>query len=105
LGLTVASVGAMTRNWGLARELEGKESALTRAKVEVETLELEQIYYRSEEYQEVAAKKYLGRAMPDETLLILPENSEYARTKYADEGIIAEERTNFEMWTEFVFGV
>jgi hypothetical protein len=105
LGLTAASVGAMTRNWGLARELEGKQSALARAKVEAETLELERTYYRSEEYQEIAAKKYLGRAMPDEKLLILPENSEYAKIKYDDIGAVAKEKTNFEMWMEFVFGL
>jgi hypothetical protein len=105
LGLTAASIGAMTRNWGLARELDGKQSALEKAKVEVETLELEKVYHSSEEYQEIAAKKYLGRAMPDEKMLILPENSEYAKTKYDNIVTAAEEKTNFELWLEFVLGI
>jgi cell division protein FtsB len=104
-GLTLASIGAMTRNWSLSRELEEKRQELEKAEVEVETLELEKEYYASEEYQEIAAKKYLGKAAEDEKVLVLPKNSEYARTKYADIETTTKEKTNFELWMSFILGI
>ena len=47
-----------------------REKALL--ELEVETLELENEYYLSAEYQELAARKYQGKMLAGETMVYLP---------------------------------
>ena len=69
------------------------------------TGELEQQYYQTEEYQELMARIKLGKKMQDETMVILPENSEDARTRYVKiEPQQFEFRSNFSQWLDFLFG-
>ena len=107
LGLvfTYNAITATTRNWQLEQKL--KERSLESAKlgIEVDTLTLEKQYYNTEEYQEIMARKKQNKMLPGETMVILPDNSEKARTKYSDvDNKIEQKRSNFEEWLDFLFG-
>ena len=85
-----------------------REKALL--ELEVETLELENEYYRSYEYQELAARKYQGKMLPGETMIYLPDNSEVAKNKHKttveDEPAVADNTMgNLEQWLAFLFGI
>ena len=73
--------------------------------LEVEKNQLEQQYYQTEEYQELMARIKLGKKAKGETMVILPENSEDARTRYVKiEPQQSEFRSNFSQWLDFLFG-
>ena len=104
---TYQSIAAMSRNWELTERLATEKKALELLGVEVEAAELENEYYKTNEYQELLARKYLDKKMPGENMVIMPENSEAAKTKY--EVIVAKteetekEYSNFEKWMMYLF--
>lgn len=107
---TWGSISSMSRNWSLAQELVSKQREKALLELEVETLELENDYYHSVEYQGLAARKYQNKMLPGETMVILPDNSEAARTKHSDSANTItsgpnSEMSNFEQWMKFLFGV
>lgn len=107
---TWGSISSMSRNWSLAQELLSKQREKALLELEVETLELENDYYESPEYQELAARKYQNKMLPGETMVILPENSEAARHKHSSSsstqlGSSTSEMSNFEQWMKFLFGI
>lgn len=107
---TWGSIDAMSRNWSLAQELMNRQRERALLELEVETLELENEYYRSHEYQELAARKYQGKMLPGETMIYLPDNSETALNKHKtqDNGettIAAATMSNVEQWLAFLFGI
>lgn len=107
---TWGSIDAMSRNWTLAQELMGRQREKALLELEVETLELENEYYRSHEYQELAARKYQGKMLPGETMIYLPDNSEAAVNKHKttaiDETTVATATmNNLEQWLAFLFGI
>lgn len=110
LSWTYGSISSMSRNWSLAQEVMERQREKALLELEVETLELENEYYLSAEYQELAARKYQGKMLPGETMIYLSSNSDAAKTKYAetiaDEATVAtNEMTNFQQWMAFLFGI
>lgn len=108
LGWVWGSLGVMQRNYGLQKEVDQKRRQLELAELQKDSLELQQRYYQTNEYKELAARESLGLVMPGEKLLILPENSEAA--KKADAPTVAltapaqETTSNLEQWLNFLFG-
>lgn len=102
---TYQSVVAMSRNWELTERLATEKKQLELLNIEVETEELENEYYKSDEYQELLARKYLDKKGKDEKMIVMPENSEAARTKHKVEVIEREEKqySNFEKWMMYLF--
>ncbi len=110
LAWTWGSIDAMTRNWSLAQELMSRQRERAVLELEVETLELENEYYQSYEYQELAARKYQGKMLPGETMIYLPDNSEAAINKHKtsetdDTTLATTAMTNLEQWLAFLFGI
>lgn len=104
---TYRSIEAMTRNWELAERLNATQKTLELKKIEIEMMELENAYYSSDEYQELAARKLAGKQLDGEKMVYMPENSEEARQKHADEiATRVEEKTpeysNFEKWMMYL---
>ncbi len=99
------SIVAMSKNWELAETLSEKNKQLELLTVEVETAELENEYYKTDEYQELAARKYLDKKMPGENMVVMPENSETAKNKYRITEESSEEKvySNFEKWMMYLF--
>lgn len=105
---TYQSVVAMSRNWELSEKLSAKRKELELATLEVETAELENQYYASEEYQELLARKNLDKQLAGEHLVVMPENSEAAKNKHKEtEEVKAEKnetnQSNFEKWLMYLF--
>ena len=103
---TYRSIEAMNRNWELSENLRKAEKSLELKKVEIETAELENAYYRTDEYQELAARKFANKQLEGENMVYMPENSEAARNKHVNEVATLEdekkEYSNFEKWMVYL---
>ena len=103
---TYGSIASMSRNWELAKTLERKRYELAVLELEVETLELENAYYSSDEYAELSARAKLNKKLPGETLVYLPKNSSSAKNKHLSTLASAPvERSNLFEWLSFLFGI
>lgn len=102
------SLQAMERNYSLQKEVDTKEQQLELTKLQKQNLELQQRYYQTEEYQELAVRESLGLVMPGEKMIILPENSQAVIDADAKRPTAAvakqEEQSNIEQWLNFLFG-
>lgn len=100
------SIEMMQRNYTLQRTLDLKQRQHTLAELENATLAFEQRYYESEEYKELAVRRYLGVANPGEKVLILPPNTPAAMEEQAvvPAAPAAEPPSNFKQWMDFLLG-
>lgn len=105
---TYQSIAAMSRNWELSERLTAERKELELVSREVEVAELQNEYYKSEEYQELMARRNLDKKLSGENMVVMPENSEAAKSKHKDVAAEAEakqqdEYTNFEKWMMYLF--
>ena len=94
------SITAMEKNYAIQKKLELKQRQALIDEISYKTLEYEQKYLKSSEYQELAVREKLGLAMPGEHVLILskyPEEQKERRTE-------ALKTSNFTQWINFLFG-
>lgn len=107
-GWVWGSLGVMQRNYDLQKQLDLQQRQLELAQVETSSLQLEQRYYQTAEYQELAVRQDLGLGLPGEKLLILPPNSQ--ATIDADNAFATTKTPtvvrlgNFQQWVNFLFG-
>ena len=103
---TYQSIMAMSRNWELSEKLTSEKKELELLTIETETAELENDYYRSNEYQELMARKYLDKQLAGEKMVVLPSNSEEAKNRHKklehSEGVV-EELSSIEKWMKYLF--
>lgn len=104
---TSGSITAMTRNWQLSETLAKKQQELAILTLEVETLELENNYFASAEYQELSARAKLNKKLPGEELIYLPENTEYSKTKHKTGAslVTIPEKSNLSKWLSFLLDI
>ena len=97
---TYQSIVAMSRNWKLSETLITEKKELELLNVEVEAAELENEYYKTNEYQELMARKILDKKLSGENMVILPDNSEEAKNKHKVAKVEKQEKrySNFEKW-------
>ena len=94
------NIAAMEKNYAIQKKLELKQRQALIDEISYKTLEYEQKYLKSSEYQELAVREKLGLAMPGEHVLILskyPEEQKKGRTE-------ALKTSNFTQWINFLFG-
>ena len=107
-GWAWGSVGVMQRNFDLQKEIDSKQRQQLLLELETESLAYQQNYYKTAEYQELAARERLGLGMAGEKALVLPPNTDAA--KQADQVAIRQSTvsekppTNFTQWMNFLFG-
>ncbi len=106
-GWVWGSLNAMQRNYSLQKAVDFKKQQLQLVQLQTTNLQLQQKYYQTSEYQELAARQSLGLVLPGEKELILPANSQQAINQ--DSGstatIAATQKTsNLEQWVNFLFG-
>lgn len=107
-GWVWGSVSVMQRNYDLQKELTYKRNQLQLAELETANLQLQNRYYQTREYKELAVRENLGLVSPGESVLILPDNS--AAVKLADQAsepvvtVPTEDLSNFQQWINFLFG-
>ena len=106
---TYQSIEAMSRNWELTERLNSERRNLDLISVEVEAAELENEYYKTDEYQELAARKYANKQLPGEHMVYMAQNSEAALNKHktseaSEQSEVVEEveKSNFEKWVQYL---
>lgn len=107
IGWVWGSLGVMQRNYTLQQNLNRKNQELQLAQLETRSLELEQQYFKTGEYQELAVRARLGKGLPDEKVLILPkqdENTLLTPTTTRQPTGRPDQPSNFEQWMDFLFG-
>lgn len=102
---TYQSIAAMSRNWELSEKLTAERKNLELISVETAALELENEYYKSNEYQELLARKLVNKKLPGENMVYLPENSGEAKNKHKEVVVEVKEKeySNFEKWMMYLF--
>ncbi|MBR0467823.1 hypothetical protein IJJ53_02875 [Candidatus Saccharibacteria bacterium] len=102
---TYQSVAAMSRNWKLSETLITEKKELELLNIEVEATELENEYYKTEEYQELMARKLLDKKLSGENMVVMPDNTEIAKEKHKTEKVekVEKEYSNFEKWVMYLF--
>ena len=102
---TYQSIKSMSRNWELTERLSKDRKTLQLLEIENETAELENEYYKTEEYQEIAARKFANKQLPGENMVYLEENSEVAKNKHNVVKVTEEKKeySNPEKWVMFLF--
>jgi hypothetical protein len=95
----------MSRNWKLSETLITEKKELELLNVEVEAAELENEYYKTNEYQELMARKLLDKKLNGENMIVMPENSDEAKTRHKKMEIKEAEKkySNFEKWMMYLF--
>lgn len=102
------SIGMMQRNYGLQKELDTRARQEKLVELEAQSLEYQQRYYKSSEFQELSARKYLGLVSPGEKVLVLSPNTNAAKDVSSSVVQSTPRATvppsNIEQWTNFLFG-
>ena len=105
-GFIWSSLDVMERNYTLQKELDDKSRELIVAQLDEASAELEQRYYKTDEYKELAVRQRLGLGSAGESVLILSDDS---TTKASDNStsnttVVAEQKGNFWQWVDFLSG-
>jgi cell division protein FtsB len=103
LGSIWNTVMTLQKNFILQQKVDLLEQQIKVAKLEVETLQLQQQYLGSREYQELVAREKLGKAAPGEKVINLPALPEDPQKKVVT-SMTQPELSNFQKWMQFFFG-
>lgn len=103
------SLQAMQRNFTLQRQVDDQRRLLELTQLQRDSLELQQRYYQTDEYRELAARDSLGLVLPGENVIILPPNSPEVIESDKSAGatrVVSDEpsASNLEQWLNFLFG-
>lgn len=107
------SLQMMQRNYSLQKDLDEKQQELLLAQLDTANAQLEQKYYQTDEYKELAVRQNLGLVTPGESVLILPDNSDAVEKEsatetttsiYAKSSVTDDHKSNFTQWINFLFG-
>jgi len=101
---TWSSIETMQRNYELQQLVDSKKQQVALEKLRVDTLALEGKYYDTLEYQELAVRERLGKAMPGEHLLIVPSTDTPSTIATQPKAEEASKSSNFQEWMNFLFG-
>ena len=103
------AISAMSRNWDMEREVAQAQQELDLLQIEVQTIALENQYYASEEYQELAARAKANKKFEGEFLVYLPPNSDKAVHRHDNDKKSQQQEekqeSNFSQWLSFLFGI
>lgn len=102
---TYQSIAAMSRNWELSERLTNEKKELELVDAKLKAAELENEYYKTDEYLELLARKNLDKQLPGEKMVVMPENSNEAKEKHKQvyEEKPEKEYSNIEKWMMFLF--
>ena len=103
LNWTWSSIEVMQQNYELQQSVDAKRRQVALEELRVGNLELEGKYYTTLEYQELAVRQRLGRGMPGERALIVP-STDAASVAQTAVTTTPPPASNFQEWTDFLFG-
>ena len=94
------SISAMEKNYAIQKKLELKQRQALIEEINYQTLQYEQKYLKSSEYQELAVREKLGLALPGEHVLVLPKYPEEKKKQQIE----TSKQSTFTQWMNFIFG-
>ena len=104
-----SGIKTIQTNYGLQKQISTIKQQNAIQKLQNENIELQNEYYKSNQYLEVAARQNFGLAAPGEKLIVVPEKVALANTidtdpitvevKAADKQPIYQR--NFQSWVDF----
>ena len=94
------SISAMEKNYAIQKKLELKQRQALIEEINYQTLQYEQKYLKSSEYQELAVREKLGLALSGEHVLVLPKYPEEKKKQQTE----TSKQSNFTQWMNFIFG-
>ena len=107
-----SGVRVIETNYRLQQQIARLQEQNKLTKLENQNRQLQNEYYRTDQYLELQARKNFGKAAPGETLVLVPEHVALSRTadlnpddtdppqKIADKPFY---QKNFEAWLDFFF--
>ncbi|MEO8691166.1 MAG: hypothetical protein ABI397_00090 [Candidatus Saccharimonas sp.] len=109
------SISTIQRNFAAQKSLVEQQRQLELTQLEVDLLKYQQNYYKTSEYQDLAARRDLGLASPGEDVLMLPPNSQAVINEDAADADSAnptdahptpvkQTEGNFNQWLDFLSG-
>lgn len=98
------SVDTLQRNYAYQRQVDANNQRIELAKIQNKTYEYQQAYHKSDEYLELSARAYLGKALPGEHLAILPSSNRVKDSVTPVASVVpVEQESNFVRWMNFFF--
>ena len=99
------ALGMMQRNYALQKEVDFKHRQLQLIELQTENLALQNRYFETDEYRELALRESLGLVRPGEKMLILKSTPSHTEPTNLDgEPVTRQETSNFAQWINFLFG-
>jgi cell division protein FtsB len=104
-----SGIKTIQTNYGLQKEISGLKQQTDLQRLENANLALQNQYFNSNQYLELAARQNFGLAKPGEKLVVVPESVAMAHTVDLPEKTKAETaeakrpayQRNFESWVDF----
>ncbi|MGB4767683.1 MAG: hypothetical protein WBP22_00335 [Candidatus Saccharimonas sp.] len=112
-GWAWGSVSMIQTNFNAQKSLDDQRRQLALTQLEVDTLQYQQNYYKTDEYKDLAARKDLGLASPGEDVLLLPPNTlavkdadaaDTSKASLQSSGTSRVIESNFDQWMSFLTG-
>lgn len=110
LSVAWASTKAIQRNYQLMKEISVLEQEAEIAQQKVENQKLQNEYYKSDAFLELAARRSLNKAAPGEKLMIVPKSVALSKlpagsdTLGLTEELSEAELSNWQAWLQFLTG-
>lgn len=98
----VLTIQVLNDNYKLQLQVDSANLDNQIMELENQNLRLEQMYYQTDEYQELSARSLLGKSLPGEHVVILPR-VEHATDETTDGKAIVT-KSNFDQWLDFLMG-
>lgn len=95
------TINVLNNNYKLQRQVDSTQLDNQVMELENQNLELEKMYYGTDEYLELSARSLLGRAQPGEKLVILPKSEH--RDDASFDGRAVTVKSNLDQWLDFLF--
>ena len=112
VALSVAWEGAkvVQRNYTLLKQVSVLEQQVEIAQVKVENQKLQNEYYKTDAFLELAARQQFNKAAPGEKLLIVPKNIALSKlppdttVKETPVAAVSTHLSNWQAWLQFLSG-
>lgn len=110
LAVSWSSIGIIQKNYDLQKDITVSEQKVAILQQEVENQKLDNEYYKTDAFLEIAARRLLTRAAPGEKLIIVPKSvaatyiSPPEETPQSKETAKKDQTANWRAWFDFFLG-
>lgn len=110
LGLAWNTVGALQRNYRLQQKYDQLKAEVELAELQNQNLKYQIAYLKTDDYKELAAREKFNKALPGESMVYLPGNSDATQAPTAKNTAVAVKpvpkgwKANLHAWWHFLQG-